>query len=173
MVISKILTRLGIYWGILSSFKVVTSSDRSSRPRTKRSGNREWVTVIQGVCATGRAVPSYVVVKGIYHLLSWHQNCQFLKNWRNHTSENGWTTNEIDLDWMKHFDQFIKAPTKGIYRLLAMDGHESRHSFNFKDYCWKNNIVTLCMPPHSFHFLQLLDVRCFGPLKVSYGKQIK
>ncbi|KFZ25121.1 hypothetical protein V502_00400 [Pseudogymnoascus sp. VKM F-4520 (FW-2644)] len=29
------------------------------------------------------------------------------------------------------------------------------------------------MPPHLSHFLQPLDVGCFGPLKTSYGKQIE
>ena len=29
------------------------------------------------------------------------------------------------------------------------------------------------MPPYSSHFLQPLDIRCFSPLKVSYGKQIE
>jgi hypothetical protein len=66
--------------GMLSSAKVVTSSERRGKPRTKQPGNREWVTVIQGVCATGWAVPSYVVVKGKYHLLSWYQNGQFPKD---------------------------------------------------------------------------------------------
>ena len=59
----------GFLMGMLSSAKVVTSSERRGKPRTKQLGNREWVTVIQGVCATGWAVPSYVVVKGKYHLL--------------------------------------------------------------------------------------------------------
>lgn len=129
--------------------------------------------MIQGVCATGWAVPSYVVVKGKYHLLPWYQNGQFPKDWRIHTSENGWTTNEIGLDWIKHFNQHTKARTKGVYRLLVLDGHESYHSSNFEDYCQENNIITLCMPPHSSHFLQPLDVWCFGPLKTSYGKQIE
>ncbi len=163
----------GFLMGMLSSAKVVTSSERRGKPRTKQPGNREWVTVIQGVCATGWAVPSYVVVKGKYHLLPWYQNGQFPKDWRIHTSENGWTTNEIGLDWIKHFNQHTKARTKGVYRLLVLDGHESHHSSNFEDYCQENNIITLCMPPHSSHFLQPLDVGCFGPLKTSYGKQIE
>ncbi|KFY83417.1 hypothetical protein V500_10064, partial [Pseudogymnoascus sp. VKM F-4518 (FW-2643)] len=48
----------GFLMGMLSSAKVVTSSERRSRPRTKQPGNREWVTVIQGICATGWAIPS-------------------------------------------------------------------------------------------------------------------
>jgi hypothetical protein len=159
--------------GMLSSAKVVTSSERRGRPRTKQPGNREWVTVIQGICATGWVVPSYVVVKGKYHLLPWYQDGQFPKDWRIHTSDNGWTTNEISLDWIKHFNRYTEARTKGVYRLLVLDGHESHHSSNFEDYCQENNIITLCMPPHSSHFLQPLDVGCFSPLKTSYSKQIE
>jgi hypothetical protein len=29
------------------------------------------------------------------------------------------------------------------------------------------------MPPHASHILQLLDVRCFAPLKQAYKKEIK
>jgi hypothetical protein len=163
----------GFLMGILSSANVVTSSERRGRPRTKQPGNREWVTVIQAVCADGWIVPPYFVVKGKNHLLPWYQNSRFQPEWRVHTSENGWTTNEIGLDWLKHFDQSTKHRTKGVYRLLILDGHESHHSIDFEDYCKANNIVPLCLPSHSSHFLQPLDVGCFSPLKRSYGKQIE
>ena len=61
----------------------------------------------------------------------------------------------------------------GGYRLLFLDGHESHHSTDFELYCKDNNIITLCMPPHSSHILQPLDVGCFGPLKQAYGRQIE
>ena len=62
---------------------------------------------------------------------------------------------------------------KGAYRLLILDGHESHHSTDFEVYCKENNIVTLCMPAHSSHRLQPLDVGCFGPLKAAYSRQIE
>lgn len=77
------------------------------------------------------------------------------------------------MDWIKHFDEHTKGRTKGVYRLLVLDGHESHHSAEFEEYCQAQKIITLCMPPHSSHFLQPLDVGCFGPLKASYGKQIE
>jgi hypothetical protein len=163
----------GFQMGMLSSAKVVTSSERHGRPRTKQPGNREFVTVIQGVCATGWVLPSYVVVKGRYHLTPWYENGRFPKDWRIHTSTNGWTTNEIGLDWIKHFNLHTKARTQGVYRLLVLDGHESHHSDDFDTYCKENNIIPICMPPHSSHFLQPLDVGCFSPLKLSYGKEIE
>jgi hypothetical protein len=59
----------GFMMGMLSAAKVVTSSERRGRPRTKQPGNREWVTVIQAVCADGWIAPPYFVVKGKNHLL--------------------------------------------------------------------------------------------------------
>ena len=50
-------------------------------------------------------------------------------------SENGWTTNEIGLNWIKHINQHTIACTKGVYRLLVLNGHKSHHSSNFEDYC--------------------------------------
>jgi hypothetical protein len=57
--------------------------------------------------------------------------------------------------------------------MLILDGHESHHSTEFELYCQQNNIITLCMPPHSSHKLQPLDVGCFEPLKQTYGRQIE
>jgi hypothetical protein len=55
--------------------------------------------------------------------------------------------------------------------LLVIDGHESHDSLEFQQYCKENKIITLCMPPHSSHLLQPLDVGCFSPLKKAYGRQ--
>ena len=59
-----------------------------------------------------------------------------------------------------------------MYRLLIINGHESHISAKFQDCCKKKNIITLCMPPHSSHLLQPLDVACFAPLKRAYGDAI-
>ena len=61
----------------------------------------------------------------------------------------------------------------GGYRLLILDGYESHQSQLFKDYCLKNNILTLCMPAHSLHILQPLDVVCFSPLKLKYSHCVR
>jgi hypothetical protein len=41
----------------------------------------------------------------------------------------------------------------------------------FKQFCQKDNIIALCVPPHSSHLLQPLDVGCFAPLKKAYESQ--
>jgi hypothetical protein len=61
--------------------------------------------------------------------------------------------------------------TVGSHRLLIIDGHESHDSLEFQQYCKENKIITLCMPPHSSHLLQPLDVGCFSSMKKAYGGQ--
>lgn len=163
----------GFMMGMMSSEMVVTTSDRHGRPRKAQQGNREWVTVIQGVGARGYAIPPYIIVAGKTHLSSWYENSPLPHDWVVSVTKNGWTTNERGLDWAKHFNQHTKDRTASGYRLLILDGHESHHSTDFELFCKDNNIVTLCMPAHSSHKLQPLDVGCFRALKRSYGKAIE
>ena len=54
-----------------------------------------------------------------------------------------------------------------------LDGHENHKSPQFDNFCKDNKIITLCLPSHSSHLLQPLDVRCFNPLKRAYGKELE
>jgi hypothetical protein len=74
---------------------------------------------------------------------------------------------------LQHFIQHTEARTVGSHRLLIIDGHESHQSLAFQDLCEQSKIITLCMPPHSSHILQPLDVGCFAPLKQAYKKELR
>ncbi len=159
--------------GVIFPGMVVTTSEGRGKAKLAQPGNHEWATVIQAVCAGGWAVPPFIILAAQYHLANWYQECDLPSTWRIATTDNGWTTNKVGLDWIKYFNHHTKHRTKGTYRLLILDGHESHHSTEFELFCKTENIVTLCMPPHSSHFLQPLDVGCFGPLKQAYGRQIE
>jgi hypothetical protein len=161
----------GFMIGIISTGAVVTGSEHRGRPKSIQQGNREWTTVIQGVNATGWAIPPFIIFQGKHHLSAWYKEEDLPQDWVIAVSENGWTTNKLGLEWLKHFDKHTKGRTVGIHRLLIIDGHESHNSLDFQQYCKESKIITLCMPPHSSHLLQPLDVGCFAPLKVAYGRQ--
>jgi len=163
----------GFMMGIISTTIVVTSSDGRNRAKKTQPGNREWSTVIQGINALGWALPPFVIMAGQNHLASWYESNGFPPDWVIAVTENGWTTNKIAMDWIQHFNKHTATRTVGLYRLLILDGHASHHSDEFEEYCQQNKIITLCMPPHSSHLLQPLDVGCFSPLKAAYGKQIE
>ncbi|KAL0933617.1 transposase [Colletotrichum truncatum] len=134
----------GFMMGVIASGMVVTSAER----------------LIQAINSQGESIPPYIIVAGQYHLSSWYTETSLPGDWRG-------------IDWIRHFDIYTKPRTSGKYRLLVVDGHESHHSAAFELFCQENNIITLCMPAHSSHLLQPLDVGCFQPLKNAYGRQIE
>lgn len=163
----------GFQMGVIGSMKVVTGAERRTRPNVIQPGDREWVTVIQSICAAGYATPPFIIYKGRVHISAWYEEASVPRNWKLSVSENGWTNNALGLEWLKHFDAYTTARRVGVYRLLILDGHESHLNQDFKDYCVKNKILTLCMPAHSSHILQPLDVVCFSPLKRKYSQRVR
>ncbi len=87
-------------------------------------------------------------------------------------SHNDWTNNELEIAWLKHFDEHTKLRTVKVYRLLIIDEHENHNFLEFQEYCQEHKIITLCMLFHSSHLLQSLDVSCFSSLKRAYKAQI-
>jgi hypothetical protein len=57
------------------------------------------------------------------------------------------------MDWIQHFEKHTKPWSVGGYRLLVLDGHESHHLDEFKEYCKEHNNITLYMSAHSSHIL--------------------
>jgi hypothetical protein len=163
----------GFQMGVIGSMKVVTGSERRTRPNLIQPGDREWVTVVQSICAAGYAIPPFIIYKGRVHISAWYEQADIPYDWKISVSENGWTNNALGLEWLKHFDAHTEARTRGAYRLLILDGHESHLNQDFKDYCLVRKILTLCMPAHSSHILQPLDVVCFSPLKLKYSQRVR
>ncbi|KAJ0150407.1 Periostin [Fusarium oxysporum f. sp. albedinis] len=162
----------GFMMGMIEPGTVVTSSHRQGRPKQVQPGDREWITAIEGVNAEGQSIPPFIIGAGQYHLANWYQECDLPGDWVIALSENGWTNNQLGLNWLKHFDRSTSKRTNSRYRLLILDGHESHHSVEFEEYCKENKIITLCMPAHASHLLQPLDVGCFEPLKKAYSREI-
>jgi hypothetical protein len=57
----------GFQIGVISTAKVVTSTNRAGRPRTTQPGNREWVTIIEAVSTLGFAIPPLIILKAVRH----------------------------------------------------------------------------------------------------------
>ncbi|KKA21666.1 hypothetical protein T310_4295 [Rasamsonia emersonii CBS 393.64] len=139
----------GFAMGLCATSKVITRSDVYGRPKLLQPGNREWVTAIESVCATGWSLPTYIIFKA--------KELQ-----------------DACLRWLKN--QFIpetEKRRKGAYRLLVLDGHGSHLTPQFDELCAQNNIIPICMPAHSSHLLQPLDVSVFAPLKYGYGNLVQ
>ncbi|EED13708.1 pogo transposable element, putative [Talaromyces stipitatus ATCC 10500] len=163
----------GFAMGLCATAKVITGSDRYNRPNILQPGDREWVTAIEAVNSIGWALPSYIIFKAKkYTRLGWFEDLP--DDWKINISDNGWTTDKIGLEWLKtHFIPLIDGRTSGKYWMLILDGHGSHLTAEFDHTCTKNNIIPVCMPPHSSHLLQPLDVGCFAVLKRHYGQLVE
>jgi hypothetical protein len=60
-----------------------------------------------------------------------------------------------------------------IVRLLLLDGHGSHLTARFIAFCIDKNIDLVCLPPHTSHLLQPLDVGVFSPLKRALSAEIE
>lgn len=163
---------MGFQMGVISTARVVCGSEKA-KPVCIQPGNREWVTVIECIRTDGWSLPPMVIFKGKQHLSTWYSE-QLPPDWTIGVSENGWTNDTLGLSWLTDvFEKHTANRTKGRYRLLILDGHGSHNTPEFDLFCSEHSIITLCMPPHSSHLLQPLDVGCFASLKRSYGRQIE
>jgi hypothetical protein len=163
----------GFMMGKITTQLVVTGSERRGRPKAIQPGDREWVTVIAAINSTGWTIPPFLIFAGQYHLSAWYEEAEIPRDWAIAVSDNGWTNNELGVEWLKHFINHTEGKVVGARQLLILDGHESHHSLEFEELCKESNIYTLCMPPHSSHLLQPLDVGCFSPLKRAYSREIE
>ena len=82
-------------------------------------------------------------------------------------SANGWINTELYLQW---FDFFLRSipPTRPV--LLIQDGHVSHMSVKLIELARANNIHLLCLPSHTSHILQPLDVGVFKSFKSNFSK---
>ena len=88
-------------------------------------------------------------------------------------SENGWTDNYTGHKWFEeYFEKETREQQKGEYRMLILDGHSSHVTTSVIRFCVSNKIPLLCLPAHTTHILQPLDVGVFAPLSIIYANHV-
>ncbi|KAI7968275.1 hypothetical protein EIK77_010445 [Talaromyces pinophilus] len=164
----------GFAIGIAVTVKVICSSDRIGKPSLIQPGNREWVTVVECVRSTGTVVPPLIIFKSGSNQAEWYKHPILPPDWSITHSPNGWTSDELGLQWLERiFEPYTRPSTVGAKRLLILDGHSSHLTPGFDQACERGNIIACCMPPHSSHILQPLDVGVFSVLKRLYGGAVE
>jgi hypothetical protein len=131
--------------------------------------NRESITIIEAISAKGLTIDPLVIMQGVIF-----KEKHFDNDLSNSTllgmSESGYTTDQLSITWLKHFDEQTKKPRHldprfPKKRLLLMDGHGSHLTIEFIKYCDRNGIVPFLLPPHATHLLQPLDIGVFQSYK--------
>ena len=160
----------GIALGVCTNQRVIGSSE-TTHTYIQTPENREWVSIIECISASGLKITPVVIFKGKTLQSTWftpgktpeyHYTC----------SEKGWTSNDIGIRWLKHVFLPSTNPGVDIPQLLILDGHGSHVSIEFMRICWESNVFLYYLIPHSSHVLQPLDLSCFSVLKSRYRNQI-
>ena len=161
----------GTALGVCTNTRVLASSQKK-KAYVRSPENREWVSVIECVSATGRKLRCAVIFKGQSLQINWFP-AKSVPGWLYTTSENGWTSNAIGVEWLRRIFIPETATEPGRYRLLVLDGHGSHIDIDFLWLCKLNRIELLYLPAHSSHVLQPLDLAGFSVVKSSYRRQIQ
>jgi hypothetical protein len=133
--------------------------------------NREWVSLIECISADGRILPVFIIFKAKIMLETWMLALE--KEGKICLSDKGWTDNYLGLQWFKQvFHPQTKKTLKGEYRLLIVDGHASHVTSEVIIFCRQEKIILACLPPHTTHALQPLDVSFFLPLSNNYRRRL-
>ncbi|KAJ6260519.1 hypothetical protein Dda_4745 [Drechslerella dactyloides] len=156
---------------------VIVPTDNKHERFCLHDGNRDSVTMVECVSSVGKYCPPMVIFSGHVHLLEWHRDHVEREGWHWAISNKGFTNEHLAMEWLKHcFDPYtatIAGPKLSrSTRLLILDGHGSHITTDFIDYCCEARIVLLCLPPHSTHFLQPLDVGLFSHYSRAYGDTV-
>ena len=84
-------------------------------------------------------------------------------------SDKRWMDMELFSYWLK--DLFLPSIPPARPVLLLLDGHSSHYEPETIRYAASQDVVVLCLPPHTTHVSQPLDVSFFKPLK-SYWSEV-
>jgi hypothetical protein len=79
--------KTGFIMGVAATSKVVTSSDTVGRAATVQPGNRDWVTTIKCINASGWCLPPFVILSSKQHQASWYHHIPI--DWVLAVSDNG------------------------------------------------------------------------------------
>jgi len=138
---------------------VVKKGQKKVRYRT--SGTKSQITVIGCVSAAGQALPPFVIFDGKSLNSDWLKGEVPGSGYG--LSPKGWVDTEVFHGWFtKHF---LKYAVSVRPLLLLLDGHSSHFQLPLIKLARDENVVIFCLPPHTTHASQPLDVSVYSPLK--------
>ena len=89
----------GLALGVCVNSRVLANSQKK-KAYIKSPENREWVSIIETVSAAGRKLRCAVIFKGQSLQTTWFPS-EAIPDWLYTTSENGWTSKAIGVEWLK------------------------------------------------------------------------
>ena len=145
---------------------------KGSKYAKKLISSNEKLSYTVHICcnAVGEYLPPYIIYKGknLYK-----NNClNGPPNTLYNVSKNGWMEEPLFYEW---FSKMFVTRVNQLpgEKVLIMDGHSSHISLRIINLAIINNINLICLPSHSTHLLQPLDVGVFKNVKFCWRKFLR
>ena len=127
----------------------------------RQAGKKGQVTIVACANATGQALPPMVIFDAKNLNYAWTKN--EVPGTRYGLSDNGWINTDLFEGWLA--EHFIRHAVPGRPLLLLLDGHSTHYQPDVIRFARDHDVVMLCLPPHTTHEAQPLDVGVFSSLK--------
>ena len=129
------------------------------------SGNKAQITILACGNAAGYMIPPMVIFEGKRLNPEWTKG--EVPNTLYGMSEKGWTDMKLFHYWMTNLFIPNIPPARPV--MLLLDGHSSHYEPDTIRIAQNEGVVVLCLPPHTTHVSQPLDVSFFRPLKAYWS----
>ena len=132
------------------------------------NGTTEHITLLCGASAAGMALPPMIIypkASGGAYTFKGPDDALYAK------SESGWVDSELFFAWMKKL--FLVHAVSQRPVMLLVDGHASHVTMDLIELARDNNVILFCLPPHTTHLLQPLDVSVFKSLKDHFYRSLR
>lgn len=130
---------------------------------------REWLSVLVCVNASGLSIPSFYIFKGKRFRRNYIERCESGATMA--MQPRAWMTSFLFSKWISHFVKSVE-PLGGVSpdrrHLLIFDGHVSHVSIDTVQEARRQGIDLITLPSHTSHAMQPLDVSLFKPFKVAF-----
>ena len=147
----------------------VVAAKGSKTVYSQTTGTTDHITLLCCASAAGLPLPPMIIYAksfpGGQYRFQGPDDALYAK------SESGWIDTELFMTWLNKI--FFKYVVSQRPVLLLVDGHKSHITLDVIDKCRENDITLFCLPPHTTHALQPLDVAVFKSLKDQYAKAVR
>ena len=132
---------------------------------------REHLSVLSYINASGGHIPNFYILKGIYFREDYIANCE--DGAVMGMQPNAWMTRWLFESWISHFIECLKrGPGIDLQNrhVLILDGHNSHVTLEVVRISMESGLDIVSLPSHTSHALQPLDVSCFKSFKTAFRK---
>jgi hypothetical protein len=114
---------------------------------------RAGQAILETINASGTTLPPFLIFEGEYHQICWYPR-NLPEGWKFGGTVDGWTSYALALRWLtKHFEPLSRLTSPSAKRLLLLDSHDSHKSWEFLHFSCANQMIVLCLHPHTAHKL--------------------